>query len=107
KLYVPSAKPAPRMGPISGEISIAPVITAVELRFRPTEAISIAQASTHTFAPRKDVFAVIFSRTRFLSSSPACRLRKSNILLLKVAAFKAVQKVTYFLRVIYTSLTGE
>jgi hypothetical protein len=30
------------MGPISGEISIAPMITAVELTFRPTEAMRMA-----------------------------------------------------------------
>jgi hypothetical protein len=33
------------MGPISGEISMAPIITAVEFTFRPIEAIKMAKIS--------------------------------------------------------------
>jgi hypothetical protein len=35
-------KPAPTIGPIKGEISIAPIITAVEFTLRPMEAIKTA-----------------------------------------------------------------
>ena len=35
--------PTPRMGPISGEISIAPITTAVEFALSPTEATKIEQ----------------------------------------------------------------
>ncbi len=35
------------MGPMSGEISIAPIITAVELVLSPTDAIKMAKNSTH------------------------------------------------------------
>ena len=45
--------PAPTIGPIKGEISMAPITTAVEFTFNPTEAIIIAHAKTQTFAPEK------------------------------------------------------
>ena len=34
-------KPIPNIGPINGEISMAPTTTAVELTFKPIEAIII------------------------------------------------------------------
>ena len=34
-------KPIPKIGPINGEISIAPITTAVELTFKPIEATKI------------------------------------------------------------------
>ena len=41
----------PTMGPISGEISMAPMITAVELTFSPTDAISMAKNNTQRLVP--------------------------------------------------------
>jgi len=40
---VPNAKPVPRIGPISGAISMAPIITAGEFKLRPMDAMKIEQ----------------------------------------------------------------
>ena len=64
------AKPAPTIGIINGEISIAPIITAVEFTFKPTEAITIAQAKIHKLEPRKEMLDLIFSKTFSFCSSP-------------------------------------
>ena len=50
---MPTAKPIPMIGPIKGEMSMAPIITAVELIFKPNEAMKIAKISTQRFAPWK------------------------------------------------------
>jgi hypothetical protein len=39
------------MGPINGEMSIAPIITAVEFIFNPTEATKIANIKIHKLVP--------------------------------------------------------
>ena len=39
--FMPMDKPIPNIGPINGEISMAPITTAVELTFKPIEAIII------------------------------------------------------------------
>ena len=44
----------PMIGPIRGEMSIAPIITAVELTFSPTEAMIMENARIHTFGPLKE-----------------------------------------------------
>ncbi len=49
----PRLNPNPRMGPITGDMSMAPIITGMELTFRPTDAMIIAQARMKTFGPRK------------------------------------------------------
>ena len=41
KSFVPTDKPIPKMGPIKGEINIAPITTAVLFTFNPIEAIKI------------------------------------------------------------------
>lgn len=51
------------MGPIKGEISIAPIITALEFTFKPTEATTIAQAKIYKYDPRKEMFALTLSET--------------------------------------------
>ncbi len=38
KSLIPTDSPMPMIGPISGEISMAPMITAVELTLSPSEA---------------------------------------------------------------------
>ena len=55
------AKPLLSIGPISGEINIAPIITAVELTFKPTEATIIAQAKIHKLAPEKEILPLTLS----------------------------------------------
>ena len=50
---IPIANPMPTIGPIKGEMSMAPIITAVELTLRPNEAMKIAKISTHRLAPLK------------------------------------------------------
>ncbi len=53
KSLMPSEKPTPIMGPMMGDMSMAPIITAAELTFRPSDAIIVAKISTHRFTPRK------------------------------------------------------
>ena len=43
----------PMMGPMSGEMSMAPIITAVELTLSPNDAIKIAKINTQRFVPLK------------------------------------------------------
>ena len=56
---VPIANPIPMIGPISGEMSIAPITTAVELTLSPKEATKIARISIHKGAPLKFTPSVI------------------------------------------------
>ncbi len=44
---IPMENPIPRIGPIKGEISMAPITTAVELTFKPMEAIKIEKTKIH------------------------------------------------------------
>ena len=48
---MPTAKPIPMIGPISGDMSMAPIMTAVELTFKPNEAMKMAKISTQRVAP--------------------------------------------------------
>ena len=40
----PRPRPNPKIGPISGDTSIAPIITGIEFMLSPTEAITMANA---------------------------------------------------------------
>ncbi len=51
KSWVPRERPMPMIGPMSGEMSMAPMMTAVELTFRPTEAMTMENARIQTFGP--------------------------------------------------------
>ena len=51
--------PTPRIGPISGEISIAPITTAVESAFNPIEATKIEHISIQAVAPLKGTSALM------------------------------------------------
>ncbi len=42
KIIQPTESPTPMIGPISGEMSMAPIITAVEFTFNPNEAMNMA-----------------------------------------------------------------
>ena len=59
KSLVPRAKPAPMIGPMSGEMSMAPIITAVEFTLRPTEAITMEKARIHTLVPRNQILLLM------------------------------------------------
>ena len=54
--WVLKPRPKPMMGPMTGEINIAPMMTGMELTFKPTEAIMMAQARMNTLVPRKAMF---------------------------------------------------
>jgi hypothetical protein len=43
-------------------MSIAPIITAVELTFKPTDATIMAQAKIHRLAPVKEILFLTFSK---------------------------------------------
>ena len=43
------------MGPIKGEINMAPMMTAVELTLRPMDAMTMLKTRIHTLKPRNSV----------------------------------------------------
>ena len=49
----------PTIGPMSGEINMAPMMTAAELVFRPREATKMAKIKIQRLAPRKSIPALI------------------------------------------------
>ena len=51
KSFIPTESPTPIIGPINGEINIAPIITAVEFTFNPNDAIKMANIRIHRLAP--------------------------------------------------------
>ena len=66
---VPRARPMPIIGPINGDTSIAPIITAVELTFSPTEAMTMEKARIQTFGPLNQMLLLIFSTAPRVSTS--------------------------------------
>ena len=69
KSFVEIEYPSPSIGPIRGEISIAPITTGVELAFKPTDAINIEQTKIHAVVPRIEMSDLIELTTMFLSTS--------------------------------------
>ena len=61
--------PSPSIGPIRGEINMAPITTGVELAFKPTDAINIEQTKIHAVVPRIEMSDLIELTTMFLSTS--------------------------------------
>ena len=55
KSYMPNPSPIPMMGPISGEINIAPIITAGELTFNPNEAMKMAKIRIQIVEPLNSI----------------------------------------------------
>ena len=45
---MPMARPIPIIGPISGDINMAPMITGIELVLSPRDAMNIAKISTNS-----------------------------------------------------------
>ena len=72
---MPMASPIPMIGPMSGDISMAPMMTAVELTFRPNDAMKMAKMSTHRLAPRKLTPWLICSITCTRSSMSGIMLK--------------------------------
>ena len=60
-------RPIPKIGPINGEINMAPITTAVESAFKPMEATKIEQIKIHAVAPLKGISplmaAIVASRS--------------------------------------------
>ena len=54
KSWMPTPRPMPMMGPIRGDMSMAPIMTAVELVFRPSEAMKMARMRITRLVPRND-----------------------------------------------------
>ncbi len=67
-------KPIPKIGPMRGEINIAPMTTAVELALRPMEATNIEHIRIQAVAPLKGISLMIASMVLSRSVSP----RKSS-----------------------------
>ena len=51
--------PKPKIGPINGEINIAPITTGIEFAFRPTDATKIEHIKIHAVAPLIDISSFI------------------------------------------------
>ena len=51
KSFSPTDNPTPIIGPINGEINMAPIITAVEFTFNPSDAMNMAKIRIHKLAP--------------------------------------------------------
>ena len=53
--------PIPKIGPIKGDISMAPITTAVEFAFNPIEATNTAKIKIQAVAPLKGISAFMAS----------------------------------------------
>ena len=67
--FIDIDRPNPKIGPNSGVINIAPITTAVESAFKPTDAIKIEQIRIHAVVPRMDMSFLIEFIVAFLSTS--------------------------------------
>ena len=76
------ASPMPMIGPMSGEMSIAPMMTAVELTFSPSDAMNMAKISTHRLAPLKLTPLLICSTISCSSSLSGIMLKYTFALLI-------------------------
>ena len=55
----PRLKPNPSIGPMTGDMSMAPIMTGMELTFKPTEAMIMAHAKMKTLGPLKYTFLLM------------------------------------------------
>ena len=67
----PSPRPRPNIGPIRGDMSIAPITTGMELTFRPMEAMIVAIARIQAFGPLKYMLPLIAFSAASVSMYPA------------------------------------
>jgi hypothetical protein len=79
---MPIDNPTPLMGPISGEMSMAPIITAVELTLSPTEQMITAKNKIQTLAPLNSTsfFMEAMVDSIFVSSCKLVSVFKSDII---------------------------
>ena len=78
--FIAIAKPKPSIGPINGEISIAPITTGMEFAFKPTDATKIEQINIQAVAPCIEISDLI---DEIVESLSVCDL-KSKIFLKKI-----------------------
>ena len=69
---VPRPYPMPNIGPIKGEMSMAPMMTGMELVLRPTDAITMAKARMYAFGPLNSMLLRIYCEALSVSM---CSLR--------------------------------
>src|SRR5690606_6259987 len=60
-----SENPIPNIGPINGDINIAPMTTAVEFAFKPTEAMKTEHIKIHDVCPLNAISSMILSLVAF------------------------------------------
>ena len=72
KSWMPTARPMPMIGPMSGDMSMAPMITAVELVFSPSDAMNMATMRMRMFVPRNE------TPSRMVCSASACGMRNED-----------------------------
>ena len=83
-LFVPIDRPTPSIGPMTGEMSMAPIMTAVEFTFSPTDAMMMAKVRIHTFAPRNQIpLRIRFSAPAVSRSPPSWETLLKNSFILK------------------------
>ena len=80
--FIAIDKPTPKIGPIKGEINIAPITTGIELVFSPIEATKIEQIRIQAVAPLNWILAFI-----------------SSIVLIWSASFLKSRRLTKYIRV--------
>ena len=89
--------PIPRMGPINGEINMAPITTAVESAFKPTEATKIEQIKIQAVAPLKEISPFIAAIVASLSvSSLKSRSSLKKVLTLTNKPFASCFTASFF-----------
>ena len=81
---MPTASPMPMMGPMRGEMSMAPMMTAGELTLSPSEAMKMAKMSTHRLAPLK-LTPLLICATIWCSSSLSGMILKYTLTPLHMA----------------------
>ena len=86
KSFIPSESPMPMIGPMSGEMSIAPMITAVEFTFSPREATSVAKIRIHRLVPRNITPRLMHSTTSCCGALSSAKSNLSRIVAARCAS---------------------
>ena len=66
---IPIENPIPKIGPINGDISMAPITTAVELIFKPIDAIRIENTNIQAVCPLMEIPSLMVLAVASLSVS--------------------------------------
>ena len=67
KSFIAIDIPKPKIGPIRGEINMAPITTGMEFALRPTEATKIEQIKIQAVAPLIEISFLIDINVDYLS----------------------------------------